>query len=159
EQHATSRREITAEIEIFEQTLVGRLNQFLHQADRPVLTFDQQNIDFEFIPAQDRSGLQPPPKLIFRAKKNGVYKLNVGESRRTAQNEEVIEVRNLHNPRQPSQTYDRGRGEWRSPRTTPQRSLPSLVAEATRHLDRVDAHVRAALHEERQRNHPDNIVE
>jgi hypothetical protein len=159
EQHATSRMEITAELEIFEQTLVHRLNQLLQQADRPVLTFDQQNVDFEFIPAQDRSGDQPPPKLIFRAKKNGVYKFHVGEGRRTAQNEKVIEVRNLHNPRQPSQTYDPGRGEWRTPRATPQRSLPSLVAEANRHLERVEAHVGAARREERRKNHPNNIVE
>ena len=159
EQHATSRMEITAELEIFEQMLVGRLHQLLQQADRPLLTFDQQDVDFEFIPAQDRSGSQPPPKLIFGAKKNGVYKFHVGERRRTAQNEKVIEVRNLHNPRQPSQTYDPGRGEWRSPRATPQRSLPSLVAEANQHLDRVEAHIRAALREERQKNHPNNIVE
>ncbi|MED7665701.1 hypothetical protein GXB78_00565 [Pseudomonas moraviensis subsp. stanleyae] len=158
-EQATSRTEITAELKKFEETLAHRLNQYHQQLEGPLLPVDDQAIDFEYVPAQDRTGVQPPPKRIFKAKKHGIYKINVGESRRTAHNEEVIDVRNLHDPQQPVQTYEQREGEWRPVRTTQDTPLPRLIVRANRNLEQTDAHVRAALREEEQKNHPDNIVE
>ncbi|MXI48912.1 hypothetical protein GRW89_20610 [Pseudomonas moraviensis] len=159
EQHATSRTAITAELKIFEETLTHRLFQYQRQPDLPALPINDQAIDFEYVPEQDRSGFQPPPKRIFKAKKHGIYKIHVGESRRTAHNEEVIDVRSLHDPQQPVQTYEQRAGEWHPVRATQDTTLPDLTLRANQHLEQTDAHVREARREESRKNHPDNIVE
>ncbi|QXI15197.1 hypothetical protein [Pseudomonas hamedanensis] len=159
-QQLASRDEIITQLELFEETLAHRLKRYHEkQTERPALPFHEQPIDFDFIPPQDRSGTAPRPRRIFRAKKHGVYKINVGESRHTAQGEEIIEVRNPLNPDQPLQTYERRAGEWQPVRTPTQKELSTLIQEARQHLAQSDAHVQAALNEERRKNNPDNIVE
>ncbi|HWH88608.1 MAG TPA: hypothetical protein VNV36_17825 [Pseudomonas sp.] len=158
-EHVSSRDEIIAELKIFEETLAARLNHYHQQTERSAPSSHDQPIDFEFIPPQERRGREPGPKRIVRVKKLGIYKIEVGESRRTAQNEVVIDVRNPLDPERRVQTYERRDGEWQPVTPTSDKDLPTLMAEADQHLKRTDAHVNDALYEERQKYNPDNIVE
>ncbi|CAI8929201.1 SET domain-containing protein [Pseudomonas sp. IT-347P] len=160
-EHVTSRNDINAEINAFEHTLETRLARIYHeQADGSAVPVHEQPIDFDFIPPQDRSGTPATTWRLFRAKKHGVYKLNVGKSRRTALGEEVIDVGNLFDPTRPVQTYVRRDGEWHAALTTTQeKALPALRAEADQLLQASDSHVNAAYKEEQGHLNPDNIVE
>jgi len=159
-EHVTSRNDISAEISAFEHMLETRLNRIYHaQPDGTAPPVHELPIDFDFIPPQVKNG--PPPKSwrLFRAKKHGVYKLHVGESRRTAQGEEVIGVTNTFDLKQSAQIYERRDGEWRPTQAVQSKRLPTLIAEARLHLQQTDSYVDIALRQEQAKNHPDNIVE
>ncbi len=161
-EHVTSRNDINAEINAFEHTLETRLNRIYHEhADGSAQPAHDQSIDFDFIPPQDRSGNAAKTWRLFRAKRHGLYQVNVGESRRTPDGEEVIDVGNLLDPTHPVQTYERRDGEWHPAQTltTQEKALPALCAEADQLLLGADSHVANALREEREKINPDNIVE
>ncbi|MBN6772859.1 hypothetical protein JRG42_05685 [Pseudomonas granadensis] len=159
-EHVTSRNDINAEIQAFEHTLETRLTRlYLDQPDGSARPAPDQPIDFDYIPPQDRSGPQTKPWRLFRAKKNGVSKINIGESRRTALGEEVIDVSSPFDPKQPIQTYEHREGEWRPVQTIRKKPLPALLAKADRLLRKSESHVNTALREEQKKYNPDNIVE
>jgi len=159
-EHVTSRNDINAEIQAFELTLETRLTRlYLDQPDGSARPAPEQPIDFDYIPPQDRSGPQTKPWRLFRAKKNGVSKINIGESRRTALGVEVIDVSSPFNPQQPIQTYEHREGEWRPVQSIRKKALPALLADADQLLRESDSHVNSALREEREKINPDNIVE
>jgi hypothetical protein len=159
-EHVTARNDINAEIQAFELTLETRLTRlYLDQPEGSARPAPEQPIDFDYIPPQDRSGPQTKPWRLFRARKNGVSKINIGESRRTALGEEVIDVSSPFNPQQPIQTYEHREGEWRPVQTIRKKALPALLAEADQLLGETDSHVNTALREEREKYNPDNIVE
>ncbi|MBV4486415.1 hypothetical protein HU727_012510 [Pseudomonas sp. SWRI153] len=159
-EHVISRDEISTEIREFEHTLGRRLTRYYHeQAVGLTRPGHEQPIDFDFIPEQRRSGPAPKPWRLFRAKKHGIYKIRIGESRRTAQGEEVLDVHNPLHPEQVLQTYEHRDGEWRPWLPPREKGLSALLAEADQHLNKTDSHVDAALRQERKNNNPDNIVE
>jgi len=160
---ATSRNEINAEIHAFEQTLENRLTHIYHaQPDRTALTAHELPIDFDFIPPQAATGPKTIHWRLFRAKKHGVYKIHFGEARRTTRGEEVISVKNLLDPKQPGQIYERRDGEWRPAQTLQtlqHKQLSTLISEANRHLQQSESCVVTAVNQEKSKYHPDNIVE
>lgn len=159
-EHATSRNDINAEIQALEHTLETRLTRiYLDQPDSSARPAPEQPIDFDYIPPQDRSGPEPKPWRLFRAKKHGVSKISIGASRRTALGEEVIDVSNPFDPKQTVQTYEHREGEWRPAQTVREKPLPALLADADQQLHKSDSHVKTALREERGKINPDNIVE
>lgn len=158
--HETSRNEINVEINTFEQTLATRLTRdYNEQSERLAQPFHEQPIDFDFVPQQDRSGPDARPWRLFRAKKNGISRINVGHPRRTDRGEEVIDVRDPFDPTRPAQTYERKDGEWRPAPTVQHKRGAALSAEARHLLRQCDSYVDAALKQERNKNNPDNIVE
>jgi hypothetical protein len=158
--HETSRNEINVEISAFEQTLATRLTRdYNEQAERLAQPVHEQPIDFDFIPPQQRSGPVATPWRLFRAKKNGISRINVGHPRRTDRGDEVIDVGNPFDPRQPGQTYERKDGEWHPAPPVQHKRGAALSAEARHLLRQCDSYVDAALKQERNKNNPDNIVE
>ena len=159
-EHVTSRNDINAEIHAFEQMLETRLNRIYQaQPDGSALSPHEQPIDFDFIPPQVAGGPQPRPWRLFRAKKHGTYKIHIGQSRHSAEGEEVISVANPFDSTQPAQIYERRDGEWRPAQAVQRKRLSTLFTEAREHLEQSDSYVATALRQEQAKNHPDNIVE
>ena len=158
--HATSRDEITGEIKAFEHTLEEHLARYhLEQIRNSALPAHEQSIDFDFIPAQDRSGAAPRPSRMFRARHHGVYKINVGHPRQSDTGVQVIDVMSPGDPIQVMHTYERQEGEWRRLRPVQNTALPELMAQATQRLDQFDSHLGEARRDERAKRNATNIVE
>jgi hypothetical protein len=157
---ASSRREITEAIQAFEATLESRVARY-HQnlENTSALPAQDQPIDFTFIPAQDRAGPAPMPRRVFRAKHHGVYKISVGQPRRTVTGEELIDVIDPSNSAQVLRTYERSDGEWHRVQPAQNRTLPELIAQATQRLDQSDSHLSSARQDEREKRNATNIVE
>lgn len=158
--HSVARNEIIAHIKTFEATLEQRLTRvYQEQVQNSALPAHQQPIDFDFIPPQDRSGPAPQSWRIFRARQHGVYKIRVGQTRRTAHGVELIDVINPNEPGQHLQTFERQDGEWRPLNSTQAKSLPKLITEASRHLEESGQVLKKALQSERDKDNANNIVE
>ncbi|VVN80449.1 hypothetical protein [Pseudomonas fluorescens] len=157
---ATSRREITESVQIFETALENQMMRYHRELESTsALPAQDQPIDFTFIPTQVRTGPAPMPKRVFRAKHHGVYKINVGQPRRTATGEELIDVINPNNSAQVLRTYERREGEWRRVKPAQSRALPELMAQSTQRLEQSDSHLNSARQDEREKRNATNIVE
>ncbi|VVN80462.1 hypothetical protein [Pseudomonas fluorescens] len=160
---ATSLREITEAIQAFEKTLENQLTRYHRDLENTsALPTQDQPIDFDFIPAQDRAGPAPMPRRVFRAKHHGVYKISVGQPRRIVSGEKVtdlIDVIDPHNPVQVLRTYEQREGEWRRVQPIQNSALPELTAQATRQLEQSDSHLSSATQDERKKRNATNIVE
>ncbi|MDQ0124969.1 hypothetical protein J2W17_003925 [Pseudomonas lini] len=157
---ANSRREIAEAIQVFENALENQMARFHRDLEHTsALPAHEQPIDFDFIPAQDRSGPAPTPRRIFRVKHHGVDKVSVGQPRRTVTNEEVIDVLDPNNPARVLRTYERREGEWRRVQFAQNKPLTALMAEASQHLDQSESYLRSAWQDERGKINATNIVE
>ena len=157
---ANSRREITEAIQAFENTLENQITRYHRDRENTsALSAQDEPIDFEFIPPQNRTGPAPLPRRMFRAKHHGVYKISVGQPRRTATGEELIDVIDPSNSVQVLRTYERREGEWRQVQSVQNRELPELMAQATLRLEQSDSHLSSARRDERAKRNATNIVE
>ncbi|WP_150797042.1 hypothetical protein [Pseudomonas fluorescens] len=157
---ANSRREITEAIQAFENTLENQMARYHRDRENTsALPAQDQPIDFDFVPAQVRSGPKPMPRRMFRAKHHGVYKVSVGQPRRTATGEELIDVIDPSNSAQVLRTYERREGEWRRVRPVQNTALPELMAQATQRLEQFHSHLSEARRDERAKRNATNIVE
>ncbi|MFJ2324099.1 hypothetical protein [Pseudomonas sp. NPDC087817] len=158
--HVNSRNEITQAIRAFENTLEERLARYHHDLERTMaLPIHDQPIDFDFIPAQERTGVTPPPKRVFRARHHGNFKICIGQPRRTPAGDEVIDVMSSDNPTQTLQTYERKEGEWQRIVATQDKTLGALMAEADDSLAAVEAHLASARQDERAKESAGNILD
>ncbi len=158
--HAQSRQEIIETIQAFENTLESRIELAHRNVDRTSsLPSQDQTIDFDFLPAQRRNQPERAPCRMFRSKQHGVYKICVGQTRRNARGEEVIDVMNPQNPTQVMQTYERRQGEWQRRVASQERNLTTLIAQAEQDLNQTEAHLNTAHKDERDKRNATNIVE
>jgi hypothetical protein len=157
---ANSRREITEAVQIFETALESQMARYHRdQENTSALPAQDQPIDFDFVPAQGRTGRAPMPRRVFRAKHHGVYKISVGQPRRTASGIELIDVIDPNNSAQVLRTYEQREGEWRRVQRAQNRALPELMAQATQRLEQSDSHLNSARQDERGKRNATNIVE
>ncbi|VVO55446.1 hypothetical protein PS862_00533 [Pseudomonas fluorescens] len=157
---AASRREITEAIQAFENTLENQIARYHRDRENiSALPAQDQPIDFTFIPVQARTGPAPMPRRVFRAKRHGVYKISVGQTRRAVTGEELIDVIDPNNSAQVLRTYERREGEWRRVRPVQNRALPELMAQASQRLEQSDLHLSSARQDERAKRNATNIVE
>ncbi len=157
--HAKSRDEITQAIQAFETTVEEHLDRYHHNLEKAsALPVNEQPIDFDFIPAQDRAGPAQAPRRVFRARHHGTYRICIGQPRRTLSGEEVIDVMSTDHQPQALRTYERHEGEWQ--RIVPTRDTPldTLMAEATQGLEQTESHLHSARQEERARETASNIL-
>ncbi|MFJ2480984.1 hypothetical protein ACIOWE_11975 [Pseudomonas sp. NPDC087598] len=158
--HVNSRNEITQAIRAFENTLEERLARYHQDLERIMaLPIHDQPIDFDFIPAQDRTGVTPPPKRVFRARHHGHFKICIGQSRRTPAGDEVIDVMSADNPAQTLRTYERKEGEWQKIVTTQDKTLGALMTEADESLAAIEAQLASARQDERAKETASNILD
>nr|WP_315446775.1 hypothetical protein [uncultured Pseudomonas sp.] len=158
--HASSRQEIIDAIQAFENTLENRIAVDHRDLERTTsLPSQDQSIDFDFIPAQRKNQPAPQAKRMFRSKHHGVYKIRVGQTRRNALGEELIDVMDPHNPAKVMQTYERREGEWQRLVATQERNLSTLITQAGVHLEQTETHLNTARKDERAKRNATNIVE
>lgn len=158
--HVSSRNEITQAIRAFENTLEDHLARYHQDLERIMaLPIHDQPIDFDFIPAQDRTGGTPAPKRVFRARHHGNFKICIGQSRRTPAGEEVIDVMSADNPAQTLRTYERKEGEWQKIVTTQDKTLGALMTEADESLAAIEAQLAGARQDERAKETASNILD
>jgi hypothetical protein len=158
--HVTSRGEIIDAIQAFENTLEQQIARYHRDRESTsALPAQDQPIDFDFVPAQTRSGPQPMPRRMFRARHHGVYKVSVGQPRRTATGEELIDVIDINQSAKVLRTYEQREGEWRRVRPVQNTALPELITQATQRLDQFDSHLSEARQDERAKRNATNIVE
>ena len=158
--HANSRQEIIEAIQAFENTLEQRIALDHRDLERTSsLPSQDQSIDFDFIPAQRKNQPATQPKRMFRSKHHGVYKIRVGETRRNALGEELIDVMDPHNPAKVMQTYERREGEWQRLVATQERNLSTLITQAGVHMAQTETHLITARRDERAKRNATNIVE
>ena len=158
--HVSTRNDIISEIKAFEHTLEEHLSGYLReQVQNSALPAHEQPIDFDFIPAQDRSGPESRPWRIFRAKQHGIYKIRIGQTRRTAEGVEVIDVINPNEPSQSLQTYRQQDGHWQPLISTQAKNLPTLIREANQQLKQSAQVLKKALQDERDKITATNIIE
>ncbi|MFJ2485738.1 hypothetical protein [Pseudomonas sp. NPDC087639] len=156
----SSRREITEAIQAFENTLEQRIELYHQELERTLtLPSLDEPIDFDFIPAQVTSPSAHPSRKMFRSKHHGVYKIRIGQSRRTPQGEEVIDVMDPHNPTEVLQTYERREGEWQRRVALQERQLSTLTVQAQRLLELSESHLTKARQDESAKRNATNIVE
>jgi hypothetical protein len=157
---ANSRREITEAIQAFENAVEHQIaREHRDRKNTSARSAQDESIDFDFIPPQNRTGPAPKPRRMFRAKHHGVYKISVGQPRRTVTGEELIDVIDPNNSAQVLRTYEKREGEWHRIRSEQTRALPELMARATRRLDRFEVHLSKARRDERAKRNATNIVE
>jgi hypothetical protein len=157
---ADSRLEIINAIQSFEHILDNQIARYYHVWENTsALSTQDQPIDFDFIPPQDRAGPARPPRRMFRAEHHGVHNISVGQPRRTATGEELIDVIDPNNSAQVLRTYERREGEWRRVRPVQNTALPELMAQATLQLDQFHSHMSEARRDERAKCNASNIVE
>jgi hypothetical protein len=156
----SSRRDIIHAIESYENILERQIARYYRNSKNiSALPAQDQPIDFDFVPAQARPGPAPMPRRMIRAKHHGVYKISVGQSRRTATGEELIDVIDPNNSAQVLRTYERREEEWRQVRTVQNTALPELMTQATQQLNQFDLHLNEARRDERAKRNASNIVE
>ncbi|MBC8996347.1 hypothetical protein IAI51_07395 [Pseudomonas sp. N40(2020)] len=156
----SSRREITEAIQAFENTLEQRIELYHQELERTSsLPSLDQPIDFDFIPAQVATQPVHTSRKMFRSKHHGVYKIRIGQSRRTALGEEVIDVMDPHNPTEVLQTYERREGEWHQLVAKQERQLSTLTVQAQRLLEQSESHLNKARRDEAAKRNATNIVE
>ncbi|VVP21896.1 hypothetical protein PS850_03924 [Pseudomonas fluorescens] len=157
---ANSRREITEAIQAFENTLEHQIARYhRNRENTSALSAQDEPIDFDFVPPQNRTGRAPPPRRMFRARHHGVYKVSVGQPRRTATGEELIDVIDPNNSAQVLRTYEQREGEWRRVRPVQNTALPELTAQATQRLDQSNLLLSKARQDEREKRNATSIVE
>lgn len=155
-----SRREITEAIQAFENTLEQRIELYHQDLERTLsLPSLDEPIDFDFIPAQVTSPSAHPSRKMFRSKQHGIYKIRIGQSRRTPLGEEVIDVMDPHNPTEVLQTYERREGEWHRRVALQERQLSTLTVQAQRLLELSESHLNKARQDETAKRNATNIVE
>ncbi|MFI8224260.1 hypothetical protein [Pseudomonas sp. NPDC085632] len=158
--HTTSRQEIIDAISSFESTLEDRLTLYHRDLESiPLLPSSDQSIDFDFLPAQRANEPAPLPTRMFRSKHNGVHKIRLGQPRRGAADEELIDVMHPHQPAEILQTYERREGEWHRRVATPAKSLSKLTTEAEQHLAMSDQYLREAWKKEAAKHNASGIVD
>ena len=158
--HVNSRNAITQAIRAFENTLEERLVRYHQSLERVMaLPIHDQPIDFDFIPAQERAGVTPPPKRVFRARHHGNFKICIGQSRRTLAGDEVIDVMSADNPSQTLRTYEHKEGEWQKIVATQDKTLGALMSEANESLAAIEAHLAGARQDERTKETASNILD
>jgi hypothetical protein len=156
----SSRRDIIHAIESYENILERQIARYYRNwKNVSALPAQDQPIDFDFVPAQSRPGPPPMPRRMIRAKHRGVYKISVGQSRRTATGEELIDVIDPNNSAQVLRTYEHREEEWRQVRTVQNTALPELMTQATQQLNQFDLHLNEARRDERAKRNATNIVE
>ncbi|WP_448144129.1 hypothetical protein [Pseudomonas silesiensis] len=157
---ANSRREITEAIQAFENTLENQIARYHRDKEyTSALSAQDEPIDFDFIPPQNRTGPAPLPRRMLRTRHHGVYKISVGQPRRTATGEELIDVIDPNNSAQVLRTYEQREGEWRRVRPIQNTAMPELITQATQRLDQFDSHLSEARRDERAKRNATNIVE
>ena len=157
---ANARLEIIHAIQSFENILDNQIARYYHAWENTsALSAQDQPIDFDFIPPQNRTGPAPLPRRMFRAKHHGVYNISVGQPRRTVTGEELIDVIDPNNSAQVLRTYEHREGEWRRVRPVQNTALPELITQATQRLDQFDSHLSEARQDERAKRNATNIVE
>jgi hypothetical protein len=157
---ANSRREITEAIQAFENTLENQIARYHRDRENTsALSAQDEPIDFDFVPPQNRTGPAPLPRRMFRARHHGVYRISVGQPRRTVTGEELIDVIDPNNSAQVLRTYEQREGEWRRVRPIQNTALPELITQATQRLDQFHSHLSEARRDERAKRNATNIVE
>jgi hypothetical protein len=157
---ANSRQEIIDAIRSFESTLEDRLALYHRDLESlPLLPSSDQSIDFDFIPAQRANQPASMPTRMFRSKHNGVHKIRLGQPRRGAADEELMDVMHPHQPDEILQTYERQEGEWYRRVATLEESLSKLTTRAEQHLAMSDQYLRAAWQKEMAKHNASGIVD
>ena len=155
-----SRQEMIEAVKSFENTLEERMLQHHQDLESAPLSLPpDQSIDFDFIPAQGKNQPAPSARRMFRSKHHGVFKIRVGRPRRSAINEELIDVMHPHRPAEILQTYERQDGEWQRRVVTEEKNLAKLSLQAEQHLDLSDQHLRVALRDEAAKHNATSIVD
>lgn len=158
--HITSRQEIIDAIRSFESTLEDRLALYHRDLESlPLLPSSDQSIDFDFIPAQRANQPASMPTRMFRSKQNGVHKIRLGQPRRGAADEELMDVMHPHQPDEILQTYERREGEWHRRVAPLEESLSKLTTGAEQHLAMSDQYLRAAWQQEAAKHNASGIVD
>lgn len=158
--HAVSRQEMVDAITTLETLLEDRIT--LHYQDlesAAPLPMSDQSIDFDFIPAQGKKQSAATSRRMFRSKQHGIDKIRIGQSRRNAVGQELIDVMHPHKPAEVLQTYERREGEWRRVVAIQEKNMATLADQAGRLLELSDSHVRTAHRDEAAKRNATNIVE
>jgi hypothetical protein len=144
--HAAAREEIINVIRNFENTLEDRFAFYYRNLQSassiPAL---EMVIDFDF-PAQ-RSVSRPSemPVRMFQSP-DDPGEIFIGQTRRTAEGQELIDVAHPYTTHMVAQTYEHRNGQWRRFETTGDKTLASLTIEARQHLETTDEYLRRAHH-------------
>ncbi|WP_322845711.1 hypothetical protein [Pseudomonas sp. B33.4] len=144
--HSASREEIVEVINTFEIALEERFDFYYRKlqsaASIPRLT---TAIDFDFRADQRMSGRPAIPAKMFQSP-DDPGEIRIGQKRRTAEGEELIDVMHPRNPEMLQKTYQRRNAEWRHFVVSEEKSLAKLTLEARLLLASTDEHLRTAHH-------------
>jgi hypothetical protein len=155
-----SRQELIDTVQSFENILEERtVRHYQDLESAPPSPPSDQSIDFDFIPAQGKNQPAASARRMFRSKQHGVDKIRVGRPRRSANNEELIDVMHPHRPAEILQTYERQNGVWQRRVVIEEKNLAKLSQQAEQHLQLTDQHLREALRDEAARHNATSIVE
>lgn len=119
-----------------------------------------QNIDFDFLPAQPKDSPPVMPRKVFRTREHGSYKVLMGETETAQDGSVTVTVPDPYKPDSPPRRYEKRQGEWRPVTTSslaPARA--QLLDDAALALAQVDDHLLKAQTQEQQKANPTNIVE
>lgn len=148
-------------LESFEVRIEKQLTEIYQQlkSNSELPAFDQ-DIDFDFLPAQPKDSPPVAPRRMFRTREHGAEKLLVGDAETAADGSVTIRVADPYKPNDPPLRYEKRQGQWRPVTVT--RSIPGkaqLISDAHQALGLIDDYLRKALAQERQKANPTNIVE
>ncbi|WP_235375870.1 MULTISPECIES: hypothetical protein [Pseudomonas fluorescens group] len=157
-------REIIALTDLFEKRIESTLTEIFATFDRNTeLPRLDQEIDFDFVPAQPvhaEAAPPPPPRKIFRTRQRGTYKVLVGEQEIAPDGNVTLKVPDPFHPNNLPQRYEKREGEWlpvRPPIGATTRL--QLLGEANRLLAEVKTHQDEARAKETGKTNPTEIIE
>lgn len=154
-------KQIIPLLESFEARIDKQLTEHYQQlkSNSDLPAYDQ-DIDFDFLPAQPKDSPSIAPRKMFRTREHGTYKVLVGEQETAADGSVTVKVADPYKPNDPPQRYEKRQGEWRPvTASSPVPAKARLISDANQSLGLIDEHLRAAQAQEQQKANPTNIVE
>ena len=144
--HSAAREEIVEVIKTFEIGLDERFAFYYRQLQSassiPPLTM---TIDFDFLANQRTSGGPPKHVKMFQSPDDS-GDINIGQKRRTAGSESLVDVTHPRNLEMVLQTYQLRNREWRYFEASEEKTLANLTLEARLLLKNTDEHLRTVHH-------------
>ena len=160
-ERVTSVNGILAIIDTYETQLENRITQ-LHEklASNQELPAYDQDIDFDFVPAQPAEAIAPAPtRKMFRTRRNGSYKVMVGIKETAPDGSVTVKVDDPFKL-DLARRYEKRAGEWQliEGAISPP-AKPLLAGQADALLAKVDDHMVLARANEGKKHYPTNIYE